>query len=208
MNVQDIKFDKDGLVPVVVQDAATNAVLMLAYMNKEAVDTTLATKDMTYYSRSRKKLWRKGETSGNVQKLHKLQMDCDGDTLLALVSQTGAACHTGSYSCFFNMLYDGKDSLADYSVIEELSALINKRKNEKKEDSYTCYLFEKGIDKMCKKIGEEAAEIIIAAKNNSADEIISESADFIYHLLVLFAQSNVAPKQVLKQLRSRRQQQR
>ncbi len=204
MNIEDVKFDDKGLVPVVVQDAATNAVLMLAYMNKEALDTTLRTKDMTYYSRSRGKLWRKGETSGHVQKLCELKLDCDGDTLLALVSQTGPACHTDNYSCFFRKLFGSGEHIGGYGIIDELYSVIKDRRVNKKEGSYTCYLLEKGIDKICKKIGEEAAEIIIAAKNESPDEIRYESADFIYHLLVLLCERGIAPKEVFAELQKRR----
>lgn len=204
MNIEDVKFDDKGLVPVVVQDAETNAVLMLAYMNKEALEITLETKDMTYYSRSRGKLWRKGETSGHVQKLCELKLDCDGDTLLALVSQTGPACHTENYSCFYNSLYGEGGFASGYGIIDELSAVIKDRRENKKEGSYTCYLFEKGIDKICKKIGEEAAEIIIAAKNDNPDEIRYESADFIYHLLVLLCERGIAPTEVFAELQKRR----
>lgn len=204
MNIKDVKFDDKGLVPVIAQDAETNLVLMLAYMNEEALNATLETKYMTYYSRSRGKLWRKGETSGHVQKLCELKPDCDGDTLLARVYQTGPACHTGNYSCFYNSLCGESDNAGGYGIIDELFAVIKDRRVNKKEGSYTCYLFEKGVDKICKKIGEEAAEIIIAAKNKNSDEIKYESADFIYHLLVLLCECGIDPAEVFAELRKRR----
>lgn len=203
MNIGNIKFDEKGLVPVVVQDIKTNAVLMMAYMNSEALEKTLETGDMTYYSRSRQTLWRKGETSGHVQKLCLLKVDCDGDTLLALVEQTGPACHTNNYSCFFESLYGSGDYTGGYGIIDTLYALICERRDNPKEGSYTNYLFDKGIDKICKKVGEEAAEIIIAAKNAAPDEIRYESADFLYHLLVLLCERGLKPAEVFAELEKR-----
>ncbi len=204
VNTKDIKFDEQGLVPVVVQDIKTNAVLMLAYMNREALDKTLQTGDMTYYSRSRGELWRKGETSGHFQTLKEMRIDCDGDTLLALVEQQGPACHTDNYSCFFESLFGSGDYRGGYGIIDELFAVIKDRLKNPKEGSYTNYLFDKGIDKICKKIGEEAAEIIIAAKNASPEQIRAESADFLYHLLVLLCERGLTPAEVFAELEKRR----
>ncbi len=204
MNIDNVKFDEKGLVPVVVQDVKTHNVLMMAYMNRESLEMTLETGGMVYYSRSRQKLWRKGETSGHFQTLRELKLDCDGDTLLALVSQEGPACHTGHYSCFFESLY-GKDEFSGgYGIIDELFAVIEDRRDNPKEGSYTNYLFDKGIDKICKKVGEEAAEIIIAAKNAAPDEIRYESADFLYHLLVLLCERGLTPAEVFAELEKRR----
>jgi len=204
VNTKDIKFDEQGLVPVVVQDIKTNAVLMLAYMNREALEKTLQTGDMTYYSRSRGELWRKGETSGHFQTLKEMRIDCDGDTLLALVEQQGPACHTDNYSCFFESLFGSGDYRGGYRIIDELFTVIKDRLKNPKEGSYTNYLFDKGIDKICKKIGEEAAEIIIAAKNASPEQIRAESADFLYHLLVLLCERGLTPVEVFAELEKRR----
>ncbi len=204
MNTDNVKFDEKGLVPVVVQDVKTHAVLMVAYMNREALQKTLETGDMTYFSRSRQQLWRKGETSGHFQKLHELKLDCDGDTLLAIVSQEGPACHTGRYSCFFESLYGDGAYSSGYGVIDELFAVIEDRKANPKEGSYTNYLFDKGIDKILKKVGEEAAEVIIAAKNAAPDEIRYESADLLYHLLVMLCERGLNPGEVFAELEKRR----
>ncbi len=205
MDTQRIKFDDRGLVPVIVQDVKTNAVLMLAYMSKESLEKTLETGKMTYYSRSRQKLWQKGETSGNYQTLHELKADCDGDTLLALVSQQGVACHTGSYTCFYDSLHGAEAYAGGYGIIDELFGVIEGRKENPKEGSYTSYLFEKGIDKILKKVGEEAAEVIIAAKNSSAGEIKYETADLFYHLLVMLSKMGLSPSEVFAELEKRRQ---
>jgi len=204
MNIENVRFDEKGLVPVVVQDYKTHSVLMLAYMNLESLKITLETGNMTYFSRSRQKLWRKGETSGHFQTLKEMKLDCDGDALLALVAQEGPACHTGRYSCFFEPMYGGGDYSCGYAVIDELFAVIEDRRENPKDGSYTNYLFDKGIDKICKKIGEEAAEIIIAAKNASRDEIRYESADFLYHLLVLLCVRGLNPGEVFAELEKRR----
>ncbi len=204
MNIDNVKFDEKGLVPVVVQDIKTNSVLMLAYMSRESLQITLESGNMTYFSRSRQKLWRKGETSGHYQTLKEMKIDCDGDTLLALVSQEGPACHTGKYSCFFESLYGNGENAGGYGVIDELFAVIQDRRDNPKEGSYTNYLFDKGVDKICKKIGEEAAEIIIAAKNAAPDEIRYESADFLYHLLVLLCERGLTPGDVFAELEKRR----
>lgn len=206
MDTEKIKFDDKGLVPVVVQDVKTNAVLMLAYMNRESIEKTLETGNMVYYSRSRQKLWLKGETSGNFQTLRELKIDCDGDTLLALVEQQGVACHTGNYTCFFDSLFGEGGFASGYGIIDELYGVIEDRRSNPKEGSYTNYLFEKGIDKILKKVGEESAEVIIAAKNAAPDEIRYETADLIYHLLVMLSQTGLRPSEVFAELEKRRQQ--
>ncbi len=200
--MEAIKFDEKGLVPCITQDVSTNTVLMLAYMNAESLKLTLEEGYMTYFSRSRQELWKKGANSGNLQKLKSLKYDCDGDTLLALVDQTGVACHTGKYSCFHNNAY-GEEYLGGYRVLDELFAVIENRKKNPKEGSYTNYLFDKGIDKILKKVGEEAAEVIIAAKNWSVEEIKYESADLLYHLFVLLSDRGMNPGDVMQELKDR-----
>jgi len=213
MSVEKIKFDQQGLVPAVVQDAASGTVLMLAYMNAESLQKTLATGVTWFYSRSRRALWQKGETSGHVQKVQEIYYDCDGDTLLVKVEQTGAACHEGTFSCFSRRL-NGEETerntgaTAAYqpamTVFYELYNVINDRKANPKEGSYTTYLFEKGRDKILKKVGEESAETIIASKNDDKGEILYEMADLWYHCLVLLAHHNITPTELLSELQSRR----
>ena len=203
MDIEQLKFDEKGLIPAVVQDAETNAVLMLAYMNEEALEETLKTGYMHYFSRSRQCLWKKGETSGNVQRLAGLSYDCDGDTILAKVYQTGVACHTGNYSCFFNDIVDF-ESPADSGILEDVYAVIKDRKENPKEGSYTNYLFEKGIDKILKKVGEEASEVIIAAKNPDNSELSGEVADLLYHLMVMLCEREMTPGEVFDELADRR----
>lgn len=184
---EKLDFEKNnGLIPVVTQDYLTGEVLMLAYMNEDSFKLTLETGYMHYFSRKRNMIWKKGETSGNVQEVVSLYSDCDGDTILARVKQRGPSCHTGNRSCFYNEIIK-KEEFAGFEVIKNLMEVINDRKNEKKEGSYTCYLFEQGMDKILKKIGEEASEVIIAAKNKSEYEISYEVADLIYHLSVLLS---------------------
>lgn len=202
MNIENIKFDSNGLIPVVTQDFNTKEVLILSYMNEEALLKTLDTNVLYYFSRSRKKLWKKGESSGNTQELIKLVYDCDGDALLALVIQKGPACHTGKKSCFYNILMESNKKNYN-SIINDLYLLIKNRKTNKKEGSYTNYLFEEGKDKILKKIGEEASEIIIASKNNSKDELIYEMCDFIYHSFVLLVNDDVTIEDILKELVNR-----
>ena len=204
MDLSKIKFDENGLVPAIVQDVKTNAVLMLAYMNKKSIKKTLETGNMVYFSRSRSELWQKGETSGNYQTVHELKLDCDGDTILALVSQEGVACHKGAYSCFAESLYGQSEFASGYGVIDELFSVIEDRRVNPKEGSYTNYLFEKGIDKILKKVGEETAEVIIAAKNAARDEIRYESADLLYHLLVMLCERGLKPSEVFAELEKRR----
>jgi phosphoribosyl-ATP pyrophosphohydrolase/phosphoribosyl-AMP cyclohydrolase len=203
IDISVLKFDQNGLVPVVVQDSSTGEVLMLAYMNKEALELTIQTGYMHYFSRSRNKIWKKGETSGNVQKLKSLFLDCDGDTLLAIVEQTGVACHTGNKTCFFTAL-EGDIKKVATDIIFELMKTINDRKQNKIEGSYTSYLFEKGLDKILKKIGEEATEVVIGAKNGKKEEVIYEISDLMYHLSVLLAYFNLDWTDILKSLEERR----
>ncbi len=201
----EFKTDQKGLVPCIVQDYRTSQVLMMAYMNEESYQMTCDTGKMTYYSRSRQQLWVKGEVSGHFQYVKELALDCDNDTLLAKVHQIGAACHTGSYSCFFKELakrdYNDTNPL---TILEEDFATIMERKKNPKEGSYTNYLFTKGIDKILKKCGEEASEIIIAAKNPDAEELKYEIADFLYHMMVLMAECGITWEDVTKELANRR----
>lgn len=201
---QELKKDSQGLIPVVVQDYRTSQVLMVAYMNEEAFQTTLRTGRMTYYSRSRQCLWVKGETSGHFQYVKSLKLDCDNDTLLALVHQIGPACHTGSTSCFFQTLAQ-KDyrETNPLKVFENVYQVIQDRKIHPKEGSYTNYLFDKGIDKILKKLGEEATEIVIAAKNPNQEEIKYEIADFLYHMMVLMAQKHISWEEITEELANR-----
>ncbi len=200
-----IKYDAQGLVPAIAQDARTGAVLMLAYMNEEALRLTVETRKATYYSRSRSEIWIKGETSGNTQKVLELFYDCDSDAILLKIEQTGVACHTGEYTCFHNKGFESDAvSVAGSHVIDEDYATIMNRKETPIDGSYTNYLFEKGIDKTCKKVGEEATEVVIAAKNNSTQELTYEAADLIYHLLVVMAQVGVTPEMVYAEMENRR----
>ncbi len=213
MNIGAIKFNEHGLVPAVIQDAASGAVLMLAYMNEEALRKTIATGVTWFYSRSRRCLWQKGETSGHVQKVRELYYDCDGDTVLVKVEQSGAACHEGTFSCFSRRLDGGVAETAGdpapeakpaAAILHELYHVINDRKSNPKEGSYTNYLFDKGQDKILKKVGEETAETIIASKNNSKQEILYEMADLWYHCLVLLAYHGITPTELLGELAGRR----
>jgi len=216
MNIENIRFDAQGLVPAIVQDEKTNTVLMLAYMNRDALMKTVQTGVTWFYSRSRKSLWQKGETSGNVQKVSDIYYDCDADAVLVKVEQTGAACHEGTFSCFSRKL-GTVESMAEKlfdaekvygqsvsTILHELYNVIMDRKANPKEGSYTTYLFEKGQDKILKKVGEEAAETIIASKNLSKDELLYEMADLWYHCLVLLAYHDVSPSELLAELQKRR----
>ncbi|GFI03352.1 MAG: bifunctional phosphoribosyl-AMP cyclohydrolase/phosphoribosyl-ATP diphosphatase HisIE [Lachnospiraceae bacterium] len=194
----------DGLVPVVVQDYKTREVLMVAYMNEEAYLHTLRSGRMTYYSRSRREQWIKGETSGHYQYVKEMITDCDKDTILAKVSQVGAACHTGNYSCFFNEIMKKEyDETNPLMVFESVLGVIKDRKVHPKEGSYTNYLFDKGIDKILKKLGEEATEIVIASKNPNANEIKYEIADFLYHMMVLMVEKGVTWEEITEELDKR-----
>ena len=201
----DLKVNSDGLVPCIVQDYRTGEVLMLAYMNEESFNTTIRIGKMTYYSRSRRELWIKGETSGHTQYVKSLTADCDYDTLLAKVSQIGGiACHTGAPNCFFNEIikkeYVERNPL---KVFEDVYNVILDRREHPKEGSYTNYLFDKGLDKILKKVGEESTEIVIAAKNENNEEVIYEISDFIYHLMVLMAEKDVTWEDIVRELAQR-----
>ncbi len=200
----EFKKNSDSMVPVIVQDYQTDEVLMLAYMNEEAYETTLKTGRMTYWSRSRNELWMKGLTSGHFQYVKSLTLDCDKDTILAKVSQVGAACHTGNRSCFFQELvkkeYEERNPL---KVFQQVYDVICDRKVHPKEGSYTNYLFDKGIDKILKKVGEECTEIVIAAKNPDPEEIKYEISDFLYHVMVLMAEKGVTWEEITRELARR-----
>lgn len=201
---EEFKLNSDGHLTVVVQDYKTDEVLMVAYMNEEAYNLTLKTGKMTYYSRSRDEIWVKGETSGHFQYVKSLTADCDRDTILAKVSQIGAACHTGAHSCFFNEImtkeYEESNPL---KVFEHVFNVIKDRKVHPKEGSYTNYLFDKGIDKILKKLGEEATEIVIAAKNPNENEVKYEISDFLYHMMVLMAEKNITWEEITTELAQR-----
>ncbi|MCM1536110.1 MAG: bifunctional phosphoribosyl-AMP cyclohydrolase/phosphoribosyl-ATP diphosphatase HisIE [Clostridium sp.] len=201
----DFNLNTDGLVPVVVQDYKTCEVLMVAYMNEEAYENTLKTGKMTYFSRSRQELWLKGATSGHYQYVKSLSADCDMDTILAKVSQIGAACHTGARSCFFNEITKKEyaDNKNPLQVFQDVFDVIKDRRVHPKEGSYTNYLFEKGIDKMLKKLGEEATEIVIAAKNPNPNEIKYEISDFLYHMMVLMAEKDITWEEITEELAQR-----
>lgn len=203
---EDFKKGPDGLVPVIVQDVKTDAVLMLAYMNQEAYERTVESGRMYYFSRSRQSLWLKGESSGHFQYVHQLKADCDQDTILAKVTQVGSACHTGAYSCFFNEIQNRSEKQNSHNplrVFEEVSSVIEDRKRHPKEGSYTNYLFDKGLDKILKKLGEEATEIVIAAKNPNPNEVKYEIADFLYHMMVLMAQRGISWEEITEELAKR-----
>jgi len=209
INLEQIKFNQDGLIPAVIQDAFTNEVLMLAYMNKESLEKTLATGKTCFWSRSRQELWVKGETSGHYQLVKEIFLDCDEDTLLIKVESVGdKACHTGKRSCFYRSL-DAKGQVKEgteetLGTLEKLLNLIEDRKINPPEKSYVAYLFEKGQDKILKKIGEEAGEVIIASKNNDQGELIYEMADLYFHSLVLLSYHNLTPTDIYKELEKRR----
>ena len=201
---KDFKLNSDGLVPVIVQDHKSSEVLMMAYMNEESYEATLATGKMTYFSRSRQKLWLKGETSGHFQYVKSLKLDCDNDTILATVKQIGGACHTGSRTCFFTTLAEKEYKETNpLKVFEDVYGVILDRKEHPKEGSYTNYLFDKGIDKILKKLGEEATEIIIAAKNPNPEEIKYEISDFLYHMMVLMADRGISWEEITEEQANR-----
>lgn len=205
LSFSEFKTNDQGLIPVVTQDYKTNEVLMVAYMNKEAYEHTITTGKMTYWSRSRNELWCKGDTSGHYQYVKALLSDCDNDTILAKVRQVGVACHTGNRSCFYTELMKKEyDAVNPLTVFNDIYDVIMDRKKNPKEGSYTNYLFDKGIDKILKKCGEEATEIVIAAKNPDAEELKYEIADFLYHVMVLMAECNLDWNDVVKELAHRR----
>ena len=196
-----LNFDKDGLIPAVIQDFYTKETLTLAYMNKESLKITLEEEKTCFYSRSRKELWRKGETSGNYQNVVSIKSDCDSDSLVIEVIKDGPACHTGAESCFGNTIFNNQ-KIEKFSL-EKLYQLIEGRKNNKVDGSYTTYLFEKGIDKILKKIGEECTEVIIGAKNNDNEELVYELADLTYHSLVLMIEKGLRLSDVATELAKR-----
>ncbi|MGV2939861.1 bifunctional phosphoribosyl-AMP cyclohydrolase/phosphoribosyl-ATP diphosphatase HisIE [Mesobacillus sp. LC4] len=241
MNLEELKFDDNGLIPAVVQDATTREVLTVAYMNEESLRKSLETRETWFYSRSRQELWHKGATSGNTQKIVEMKYDCDGDSLVVLVDPAGPACHTGAVSCFSENLLERSDerdsaelsdsrlersadqlaslsdsesaanrtadqfaSLSDFAVMLQLEKTISKREQEMPEGAYTTYLFEKGVDKILKKVGEEASEVIIAAKNRDPEELKWEAADLLYHLMVLLQEQKLPLKEVLAVLNKRK----
>ena len=207
LDLEKIKFDDKGLVPVVTQDIKTGTVLMLAYMNEQALRLTIETGYAVYFSRSRQALWKKGETSGHVQKVRAMHYDCDGDSLLLLVEQAGPACHTGEYSCFHNellSLVEGSAKAPSAHILQEVYNVIADRKEHPKEGSYTNYLLDKGVEKICKKVGEEASETIIAAVKGSREELRYEAADLVYHLMVLLFNQGLTPMELWAELAKRR----
>ncbi len=203
-NVSTLSFDKDGLIPAVVQDSRSGKVLMVAYMNRESIQKTMETGETHFWSRTRKELWHKGETSGSVQKVQGIVADCDHDTLLLRVDQNGSACHTGEYSCFFNTLFeDEKHGPPLAEALGSLWTMIQERKIEQPSNSYTTHLFQSGLDTVLKKVAEEAGETVIAAKNHDRAEVAWEVADLLYHLLVLLAMEEVAIGDVATELARR-----
>ena len=195
--LEKARFAADGLIPAIVQDARTREVLTVAYMNKEALQLTLERRETYFWSRSRQKLWHKGETSGNSQKVTEVRLDCDDDAVLVEVEPLGPACHTGSYSCF------GVEPELE-GILQELYSVIEQRKEKRPEGSYTTYLFNSGLDKILKKVGEEATETIVAAKNSDAQRFVSETGDLIYHLLVLLVERGISLDEISRELKGRR----
>lgn len=201
MDIDKIKFDEKGLIPAIVQDYFTKEVLTLAYMNKEALAITMKEGSTCFWSRSRQALWRKGETSGNTQKVVSITSDCDNDALVIEVIKKGPACHTGAESCFFNLEYVAEDETPfSYKALYEM---IKGRKTEPKEGSYTTYLFDKGMDKILKKVGEESTEVIIAGAKNDKEETIYEIADLTYHIMVMMVEQGISLEDVTGELSKR-----
>lgn len=201
MNINDLKFDEKGLIPAIVVDAITKKVLTLAYMNKESLGISLEKGLTCFWSRSRSELWLKGETSGNYQHIVSITADCDGDALVVMVEKQGPACHTGEDSCFYQPIYQSEER-HEFSY-EQLMDLLKARKTEKKEGSYTTYLFEKGLDKILKKVGEESTEVIIAGKAEDKKETIYEIADLAYHVMVLMVEMGISLEDIHRELASR-----
>lgn len=201
LDITKLKFDENGLIPAIVTDAQTNKVLTLAYMNEESLKISLEKRLTCFWSRSRQELWLKGETSGSFQHIVKIVADCDGDALLVYVKKDGPACHTGADSCFNDVVFENEEE-GVFSP-NALMEMIKGRKTEKKEGSYTTYLFEKGIDKILKKVGEECTEVIIASKDNDKKETIYEIADLYYHVMVMMVEMGIDVEDVLRELASR-----
>lgn len=201
MNINELKFDEKGLIPAIVQDYYTKEVLTVAYMNREALEITMKEGQTCFYSRSRQELWRKGETSGNTQRVVSITSDCDKDALVVEVIKKGPACHTGAESCFFNLEYvHPEETPFSYQALYEM---IEGRKRHPKEGSYTTYLFEKGMDKILKKVGEESTEVIIAGAKKDKEETIYEIADLAYHIMVMMAEQGIELKAVTAELAKR-----
>lgn len=200
MNLDEVKFDERGLIPAIVQNAATREVLTLAYMNRESLAKTIESQQTWFWSRSRGELWHKGETSGNTQHVVSVTLDCDRDAIVVLVDPAGPACHTGATSCFET----GSNTTGIGAVLDQLYELIQTREHDRPSNSYTTYLFDEGIDKILKKLGEESAETIIAAKNDEPGRLVSEVSDLVYHLLVLLVARGVSLEEIAKELAQRR----
>lgn len=201
LEISDLKFDERGLIPAIVVDTETKQVLMLAYMNAESLRISMEEGRTCFYSRSRETLWRKGETSGNVQSIVSITADCDADTLIVEVRKAGPACHTGAESCFFQPVYEGEE--APGFQYEDLFEMLRGRKNEPKEGSYTTYLFEKGLDKILKKVGEEATEVILSAKDRDKANTVYEIGDLMYHIMVLMIEAGIEPDDIKREMASR-----
>lgn len=201
LTIDELKFDRDGLIPAVVTDFYTKKVLTVAYMNRESLQISMREGKTCFYSRSRKTLWRKGETSGNFQRIVYIKTDCDRDALTVEVVKDGPACHLGTDGCFNDYLYRSEE-LEEFSL-DLLYELIDRRKAEKKEGSYTNYLFESGLDKILKKVGEESAEVLIAGKGGDRSETVFEICDLVYHLLVLMSATNIKPADIIDELKTR-----
>lgn len=201
LKIEELKFDEKGLIPAIVVDSKTGEVLTLAYMNEESLKITLEKGLTCFYSRSRQELWLKGETSGNYQHVVSITADCDNDALVVVVEKDGPACHTGKESCFFNPVYQSDER--HRFTLQGLYELLEGRKKEKPEGSYTTYLFEKGIDKILKKVGEECTEVIIAGKANDKKETVYELADLAYHAMVLMVEMGITVEDVRNELASR-----
>lgn len=201
-DIKNLKYNSDGLIPAIITDAADGAVLMLGYMNAESLGITLEQKKVCFFSRSRQKLWLKGETSGNFLGVVSIKTDCDADTLLITAKPEGPTCHTGARSCFFEDIYEDEDAEQAF-CLDDLMKLIEGRKTDPKEGSYTTYLFEKGIDKILKKVGEECTEVIIAGKGGDRAEAIFEIADLTYHIMVMMTEMGISLDEVRAELASR-----
>ncbi len=202
LKISDLKFDKDGLIPAVVQDFYTGEVLTVAYMNQDSLGITLAEKRSCFFSRSRQALWRKGEESGNVQHVVQVKADCDADALVVKVIKEGPACHTGAESCFYQLLFEDGEKAKDFSL-ESLYEMLQERKTNPKEGSYTSYLYEKGLEKILKKVGEECTEVVIGGMKADKGETIYEISDLCYHVLVLMVEMGISPAEILTELAGR-----